>query len=240
MLLFLIIMQDDFIMEKEMVKEIDQKIPFYDKNVLLGKYNYRASSDFVMVDENYATRKGIYLRKSVYDAFKKMYEDAKKDSVILIIISGTRDFYEQKVIWERKFNERVKKKKGRIDTLMICKEILKYSAMPGTSRHHWGTDIDINSTENSYFESEYGKKVFNWLKENARKYGFYNPYSECFSSGYNEEKWHWSYLPLSSKFLENYIKLVNYNDITGFIGSDKAKDLNVIEKYVKCINKECK
>ncbi|NJK84501.1 MAG: M15 family metallopeptidase [Saprospiraceae bacterium] len=37
-------------------------------------------------------------------------------------------------------------------------KILKYSSMPGTSRHHWGTDIDLNSFSNSYFEQGEGKK----------------------------------------------------------------------------------
>ncbi len=239
MLLFFIIMQADFQIEREGMFEVIKEVEFYDKNVLLGKYNYRNSKDFVIVDESLSVKKGIYLRKDVYNAFKKMAEDARKEGIMLKIVSGTRDFYQQKIIWEKKFQEIINKKKGRIDTLMICKEILKYSAMPGTSRHHWGTEIDLNSTEKSYFETEYGKMVYKWLKENAKRYGFCNPYSDSVFSGYNEERWHWSYMPLSKRFFEGYISLINYEDIKGFIGCEKAKELNVIEKYVKNINKEC-
>lgn len=232
-------MQFDFNIEKD--KEIEQGviIPFYNKDVLLGKYNYKDSKDFIMVDESLSIKSGIYIRKEVYEKFKQMYSDAKKDGITLKIVSGTMNFYEQKAIWESKFQELRKGKKGKIDTLEICKKILSYFAMPGTSRHHWGTDIDINSTDNDYFKTEYGKNVYEWLKKNAKKYGFCSPYSDSVIGGYKEEKWHWSYAPLSRKFLENYIKMIGYDDIRGFLGCEKAKELRVIELFVKNIDKEC-
>ena len=35
--------------------------------------------------------------------------------------------------------------------------------MPATSRHHWGTDLDINSVDPKYWEEEPGKSEFEWL-----------------------------------------------------------------------------
>ncbi|MFM9004881.1 MAG: D-alanyl-D-alanine carboxypeptidase family protein [Flavobacteriales bacterium] len=40
---------------------------------------------------------------------------------------------------------------------------MKFSSMPGTSRHHWGTDIDLNSVEPSYFLSGKGLLIYQWL-----------------------------------------------------------------------------
>ena len=54
--------------------------------------------------------------------------------------------------------------------------------MPATSRHHWGTDMDINSVEDDYFKDGKGKKVYRWLVENASKYGFCQVYSDKKSS----------------------------------------------------------
>ena len=52
-----------------------------------------------------------------------------------------------------------------MDSISAVKEIMKYSSMPSTSRHHWGTDIDLNSLENSYFEKGEGKKYsIGWLQ----------------------------------------------------------------------------
>ena len=59
-----------------------------------------------------------------------------------------------------------------MDSLKAAKTILLYSSMPTTSRHHWGTDMDINSLENSYFASGQGLKEYTWLKKNAAKFGF--------------------------------------------------------------------
>ena len=80
-----------------------------------------------------------------------MYNAALLEGVELKIVSGTRNFHQQKSIWERKWNANIKS----MDSLSSVKEILKYSSMPCTSRHHWGTDIDLNDLNNSYFE--YGK-----------------------------------------------------------------------------------
>ena len=98
--------------------------------------------------------------------------------------------------------------------------------MPTTSRHHWGTDIDLNSLSNSYFEQGKGKKEYEWLIENANKYGFYQVYTskENGRTGYNLEKWHWSYLPLASEYLKFYNANITYKDISGFKGSEYSEE----------------
>ena len=68
------------------------------------------------------------------------------------------------------------------------------------------------------------------------KFGFCQTYTEKREggrlTGYNEEKWHWSYMPIAKQLLEDYRKLINYSDIKGFSASEFSQELNIIEKYV--------
>ena len=112
-----------------------------------------------------------------------------------------------------------------------------WSSMPSTSRHHWGTDIDINGFDD-YFdgENEKSNKEYQWLRTNAYKFGFCQVYTKKGekgrTTGYNEEKWHWSYMPLSSDYLKQYKELINYKNINGFSASEFAEELNIIEEFV--------
>lgn len=120
------------------------------------------------------------------------------------------------------------------------KKILEYSSMPSTSRHHWGTDLDLNNLNNSYFEKGRGAKEYDWLIENTNKYGFYQVYTskEEGRRGYNLEKWHWSYIPLSEKYLKFYNDNIKIDDIKGFEGAKLSKELDVIKVYVNGISKQ--
>jgi LAS superfamily LD-carboxypeptidase LdcB len=212
--------------------------PDVTKDFLLGKFDYKKDERFVLVDKKWCDKE-IYLQKKTYDAFVKMAEAALKEEVSLKIVSGTRSFSEQKTIWEKKWKSNEKKIK---DGKENATKILTFSSMPSTSRHHWGTDIDINSVEDKYFKEEKGKKIYRWLVENASKYGFCQVYSDKKSTkrtGYNKEVWHWSYMPLSSYYLDNYIKNISYSDIKGFKGSELAKEINMIQKYVQGIDRAC-
>ena len=116
--------------------------------------------------------------------------------------------------------------------------------MPGTSRHHWGTDFDLNDLTNTYFDAGKGKAVHDWLKAHGADYGFCQVYSHKGgagerTSGYEEEKWHWSYLPVASWYLKQYPVDVGYDHITGFQGAEAAKGIDVIKTYVEAINPEC-
>jgi D-alanyl-D-alanine carboxypeptidase len=220
-----------------------------DEKYLLGKFDPADDSNFVLVDKKYTSdARDIYLRKEVYEAFIQMHEDAKKDSIILLIVSGTRTYEYQKKLWEDKwFGYTFVNNKDLYlavpDDLESTKEILKYTAMPGTSRHHWGTDIDINSVEIEYFQTDYGKLVYNWLQNNAEKYGFCEPYTDFDSMrpyGYEPEPWHWSYYPLAKLILEDYTKTIKFYMMIDFAGFEFFNKLEIIDKYVLGINPKCK
>ena len=221
-------------------KIVEVKEPAITKSFLLGIISFSKSNLFVELEKQYHTKNKMYLEKETASAFKRMYKAAKLDGINLKIVSGARNYYSQKSIWERKYK---KNEQAGMSPIENAKKILLYSSMPSTSRHHWGTDIDINSLEPSYFEYGRGKIEYEWLVKNGAKFGFCQTYSDFAKndrfSGYQEESWHWTYMPKSKKFLAEYNKTVGYEDINGFMGSGLAEQLGMIENYVNGISSTC-
>jgi len=175
----------------------------YTKDALIGKDNPK------LLKEN------LYLQESAYHSFLKMQEDALKEGIEIKIVSGYRDFDKQKSIWERKY--KLFTSQGLSPEKAIDK-IIEYSTIPGTSRHHWGTDIDIIDNSKEYSgdalvpDKFHGNgpfcKLKEWLDKNANKYGFYLVYtSNANRKGFKYEPWHYSYAPISKQMLKEYKKL---------------------------------
>lgn len=216
------------------------------RRYLMGQFDPTQDERFARIPEAYAS-KTMYMRKEALKAFQAMHDAAQKDGISLKILSATRPFDVQKSIWEAKWTG-----KRKVDGKLLPKEvkdpkgratkILRWSSMPSTSRHHWGTDIDINSLEPSYFEAGQGLKEYEWLVANAPTYGFCQVYSEMGANrpyGYQEEKWHWSYLPISKSLTEAYAQKITDQDIGGFMGAESAPMIEVVKKYVLGINPDC-
>ena len=231
------------------VKNIETDSLPYDVDYLTGHFDPAEHPDFVSVDQKHADRAGLYLHQDTYTAFQQMYEAALTDGIKLIIRSATRNFNSQKRIWEAKWRgeRKLEGTESAPTAYPVPKDralaILRYSSMPGTSRHHWGTDIDLNNFTNEYFQAGEGKKIYDWLLANAASYGFCQPYTEkgdARPDGYNEERWHWSYLPISQALTQmaQSGELQNHM-INGFEGAETASEIQVVEKYVLGINQAC-
>lgn len=224
------------------------KVDSLPKETLLGKISPGKDTAFVLIASKYTTKSGIYLRRDAYAAFERMHAAAAKDGVNLVILSATRTFGDQKGIWENKWSGHTLVGGKNLSTAVSdpverAKAILRYSSMPGSSRHHWGTDMDLNSLENSYFDAGTGKKVYEWLTAHAAEYGYCQPYTLIGPDrprGYQEERWHWSYMPISTRFLAAYKNQIKLEDIGGFLGSETAQPLNIIEDYVGGIAPPCR
>jgi len=220
-----------------------------DLKFVMGQFEPTTHPDFIKIDSKLADQSDRYMHKDAYTAFQQMHEAAKKEGFTFKIKSAARNFDYQKGIWERKWTGA---------TLLEGKEnasnaypnpteraiaILRYSSMPGSSRHHWGTDIDLNAFNNEYFESGNGLKEFEWLEQNAAQYGYCRPYTKLGSdraSGYQEEKWHWSYRPISD-LCTAFAKAELKNEmITGFKGAEVAQKINIKENYILGISATCK
>mgnify|MGYP001167744593 CR=1 FL=1 len=154
------------------------------------------------------------LLPEVYLKFKQMQNDAKKEGVEIEIVSGYRSYQKQKNIWNKKYNENYKKEVIGIENI---NRIIQYSTLPGTSRHHWGTDIDIIDKrfipkgdlliEKNYAENGIYSQLFYWMKKNSKKYDFYLVYDDSPKrKGFKFEPWHYSYKPLSVIFLRRFIE----------------------------------
>jgi LAS superfamily LD-carboxypeptidase LdcB len=130
-------------------------------------------------------------------------------------VSSFRDFYRQESIWERKYLQFSEEGMPPLDAI---DKIIEYSTIPGTSRHHWGTDIDIidgrpkssgDVLVHEKFENDgpyVGLKQ--WMDENSETYGFYLVYTDNpRRRGFKYEPWHYSYAPISIPMLTAYRKL---------------------------------
>ena len=90
--------------------------------------------------------------------------------------------------------------------------ILTVSSLPGASRHHWGTDVDFNSTTSAHWApaasaaSKPGR-LFDlglWLQAHAARVGFVQAYTAGRTGGYSEEAWHYSYAPIALGLRQRY------------------------------------
>ncbi len=207
------------------------------KDFLMGRHNFTRDTSFVRVSKQFA-KNTVYLKKETYKAFLKMQQAAFQSGISLSIISGTRSFNDQRYKWELKWhaNEFTNIK----NTKQKAIKLLRWWSMPSTSRHHWGTDIDLNNMEVAYYQTKEGKKLYSWLAKNASKFGFQQPFNANRVNGYQEEKWHWSYVPLSINYLRAYVKQVSNADINGFLGFQAAKDLDLIKNWILAVNPSCK
>lgn len=163
---------------------------------------------------------GFRLLPKVCDAFKSMQAAAALDNIDIQIVSSYRGFARQLQIWQNKWsgkatlldaNEKVLDPTSLSDQEKIL-AILTWSALPGASRHHWGTDLDVydkKSVEQSQHDfqlvcSEYDQgpctQLNNWLNENATKFGFSRPYAE-YKGGIAREPWHLSFESSADKML---------------------------------------
>lgn len=228
------------------------KIETEKKNYLTGRFDPSTREDFILVSlENTFGASPMYLLRETNEAFILMREAAKKDGVDLKIASATRNFEDQKNIWNEQWIDVPAPDEKEIaqnipEGLRRFRKILKFRSAPGTSRHHFGTDLDINRVNplfaNSFRDKDAREQIYAWLVKNAAEFGFcqtYTPKGAERETGYSEERWHWSYVPLSRIFTQEYKNLIKPEDISGFLGDEYAESEDLINKYVLSINPEC-
>ena len=158
----------------------------------------------------------IKLEKNTFIAMEKMRKAALVDGVKIKVVSGFRDFERQKQIWNRKFKKFTTE--NNLSDLEAIKEIIRFSTIPGTSRHHWGTEIDVIDEDfkneknllisKKYEEGGIFEKLKKWMDNNSKKFGFYLTYDNNINrKGFEYEPWHYSYLPESKRYLKSFLKI---------------------------------
>jgi LAS superfamily LD-carboxypeptidase LdcB len=148
----------------------------------------------------------------------------------LKIVSSYRSFFRQLTIWEDKVQGKrpLWNKKGdqllqkeqiqQLSSYDLVQTILRWSALPGWSRHHWGTDFDLIASNlvpadyqvqliPSEFEQQgYFYPLHQWLSQYEReeeKLIFFRPY-QFDTGGISPEAWHLSYAPLASRYTQQF------------------------------------
>lgn len=220
----------------------------FDTAYLMGKFDPSKHQDFTLIPAQYRDEELRYIRKDVLGAFIKMFDSAAKDGIQLKIKSATRNFENQKRIWENKWTgktileDNINAAKDIASDIDRAKKILSFSSMPGTSRHHWGTDMDLNNFTNEWFSHGEGLRLYDWLQKNAADFGFCQPYTKLGTdrnTGYFEEKWHWTYMPVSSELMLLAKATLTNDMISGFLGSETAKEIDIVNNYILAISPSC-
>jgi len=152
------------------------------------------------------------LHRDVLEPFLAMRAAAAGEGIDLAIFSGFRDFESQARIWNEKFTgERTlyDQDGNPIDHASLSEQerircILNWSALPGASRHHWGSDLDVfdraampegyrvRLLPHEFLPGGVFQRLARWLDENIARFGFFRPYSE-FRGGMFAEPWHLSF-----------------------------------------------
>jgi LAS superfamily LD-carboxypeptidase LdcB len=162
------------------------------------------------------------LHYEVVAALLAMKDAAARAGIDLSVVSSFRDFDTQLVIWNRKWaGERpLYDRRGRLldragisDSDMVD-TILTWSAVPGGSRHHWGSDIDVidraalppdykvELVPAEFASSGVFAALTAWLDRNMHRFGFFRPYSTD-RGAVMPEPWHLSYHPVASAAVES-------------------------------------
>jgi LAS superfamily LD-carboxypeptidase LdcB len=161
------------------------------------------------------------LHRSVASPLRALRAAAAADGIDLRIVSSFRGFSRQTDIWNAKFNgqRRLLDRESReidralLDEQTLIDAILIWSALPGASRHHWGTDVDVidnSAMPEGYVpqlvQQEFGVgEVFGrldiWLQANLHRFDFFRPYATD-RGGVLPEPWHISYAPISVPALQ--------------------------------------
>lgn len=185
---------------------------------------------------------GYRLRPEAAAAFDAMKAAALKDGINIKVVSSYRDYTHQNRIWERKY---VRFRENGLSPMPAIQKIIEYSTIPGTSRHHWGTDVDlIDGTPNvkgdvlvpsKFHGTGPFCKLKDWMDTHANSFGFQLVYTDDIDrNGFKYEPWHYSYTPLSKSYLKAYNALDIQQKLAAakLMGSENFTTA-FIQKYLK-------
>ncbi len=180
-------------------------------------------SDMVVIEAN----SRIKLHENVVPVLEKLRKAAAKEGFDPLVVSGFRGFDHQLRIWNEKATGKRPVRDDKNELLGIDPRpspasmekrffaMLRWSAFPGLSRHHWGSDFDIvdkKAMPEGYQvqlvpEEVEGAGIFapfhDWLDEHLEEFRLFRPYRTD-KGGVSPERWHLSYEPLSSRCLNDF------------------------------------
>ncbi len=161
------------------------------------------------------------LHPAAASALLALRSAARSDGIELQAVSGFRDFEQQLAIWNAKFTGARALLSARNEPLQASAlsdeervaAILIWSALPGASRHHWGSECDVidraalaagervELLSTDYQPGGRYARLSSWLAGHAHHYGFFLPYDRD-RGGVQPEPWHLSFAPVAEPALE--------------------------------------
>ncbi|SHE93687.1 M15 family metallopeptidase [Vibrio gazogenes] len=163
--------------------------------------------------------KTFLIHRQVFQDFFALKQAADQAGFQLQIASGFRDFHKQLSIWNLKFSgERplLDSQSHPLDVSNMPEQekvlaILRWSALPGASRHHWGTDFDVYDRnalpaneslrlEPWEYQSGHQAHFSAWLTKHLSQFGFFLPYQQD-RGGVSIEPWHISHHLIATQCL---------------------------------------
>lgn len=159
---------------------------------------------------------GCTLHPQAARALSELKRAARCAGIQVAVLSGYRDLDRQRAIWNQKFRgerrllgrDAGELDRGRLSQRELIDAILAWSALPGASRHHWGSDMDVidaaatppdyrpQLSQQEFAAGGIYAGLSAWLAEHAGEFGFFRPYSSD-RGGVMPEPWHLSYAPLA-------------------------------------------
>lgn len=151
--------------------------PWAGNEIAAPEYDYE---DFRQIPVEY-THQGskLYILAAAHQPLVKMLQAAAEDGIMLEVESAYRSERYQKRIFKRMLDE------GR-----TFADIVRYVAPPGYSQHVLGTAVDFFPSNWSFAET----RAYEWLGENAHRFGFTESYSRLNREKIPWEAWHWNYI----------------------------------------------
>lgn len=166
------------------------------------------------------------LHPSVEQPLNRLISAAQKQGFDLLIASAHRSYERQLQLWNAKMNggRVVYDRDGHVielkslSTSQKVETVLLWSALPGASRHHWGTDFDIYDRNALHagdrlqlIPEEYQQggpfaPMVEWLRAYLQTHqapDFFFPYVAD-NNGVQPEPWHISYQPTASAVAKNW------------------------------------
>ena len=168
-------------------------------SVLINKYRYLPENYIPknLIEIKEYAKNTLRMNSVAYEAFIKMAQDIEKEDMHIRIVSAYRSYDYQKNLYNNylKYDS-----KDKVDS---------YSARPGFSEHQTGLAIDIDNRVVDY-NNFHITIEFNWMRDNAYKYGFIlrYPQGKEMITGYKYEPWHYRYVG------KDIAKYIHDNNIT--------------------------
>ncbi len=147
--------------------------------------------DEAAIPEDLTTlRNDIQVDSRVYPALQKMFDDARAEGIDPVVNEGFRTRQRQQEILDDYTASYIEQGYGE----QAARELaLQTVALPGTSEHELGLALDIIASDDGGNSNE---EVYQWLAENAYRYGFILRYPEdkVNQTGISFEPWHYRYV----------------------------------------------